>query len=33
MIPRPDIAAALDNLKDFQLRTVNYVFNRLYGVR
>lgn len=31
MIPRPDTAAARDNLKDFQLRTVDYVFNRLYG--
>ena len=31
MIPHPEIAAALDNLKDFQRRTVDYVFNRLYG--
>jgi hypothetical protein len=31
MIPRPDTAAVRDNLKDFQLRTVDYVFNRLYG--
>ena len=31
MIQRPDTAAARDNLKDFQLRTVDYVFSRLYG--
>ncbi len=28
---RPDTAAALENLKDFQRRTVDHVFDRLYG--
>jgi hypothetical protein len=30
---RPDTTKVLDGLKDFQLRTVNYVFDRLYGAQ
>jgi len=31
MKPRPDTAAVLAGLKDFQRKTVDYVFERLYG--
>lgn len=31
MITRPDTAAVLDELKDFQRSTVDYVFDRFYG--
>jgi hypothetical protein len=31
MTPRPDTAAVLSGLKDFQRKTVDYVFGRLFG--
>ena len=31
MIPRPDTKSALKGLKDFQRKTVDYVFQRFYG--
>lgn len=30
MTAKPDFTAALDGLKDFQIRSVDYIFNRLY---